>query len=383
MTITKGASIATSSDDPIFDDIRPCRDSEVHSELRKIYEDETLVSGILRFRYPILSKSFGFLLRPLIKSYVKKRCNKIKSIAEFQDNVAKYLKHTIEITTDGITFEGFENLDPKKGYLFVSNHRDISLDPAFVDLALHSVGFDTVRIAIGDNLLKTQAASSLMRLNKSFIVKRSVASPREKLFEINKLSAYIGLTLKEGHSIWIAQREGRAKDGDDKTELAVLKMFYMYGRSLKMTFSEYMKTLNIVPVSITYEFDPNDLSKARELFEKEHNDGIYKKSEFEDLESIVNGIRGYKGRVKVCAGAPIIDGFETVEELADIIDNFIWKHYAFYPSCLLSYDTNCKSVSAEDRAKFEKRINSYPENLRNIVLKMYAKPYENYQKVAK
>ena len=178
------------SNDPIFDDIRPCRDDEVQSELNKIISDEMVINSILRFRYPIFSKKFGFLLKPFVKAYLKNKVSKITSIRQFQEMVATFMKKMVDSTTDGVELVGFDKLDKNKGYLFISNHRDISLDPAFIDLALFMSGQDTVRIAIGDNLLRMPAATSLMRLNRSFIVRRSIEAPREKLKALTHLSNY-------------------------------------------------------------------------------------------------------------------------------------------------------------------------------------------------
>lgn len=369
-------SIATSSADPIFDDIRPCWDHEVPAELDKICNDNELVQGIINFRYPLLAKLCPWILRPVVRSYLKRRTSHIKTIDDFQKRVAGYMEHTINTTTDGVEFVGFDKLTPGTGYLFISNHRDISLDPAFIDLALYQHGHETVRIAIGDNLLKSRAATSLMRLNKSFIVQRSVESPREKLKALTKLSTYIGLSVKEGHSVWIAQREGRAKDGDDRTEVSVLKMFHLYGRQLKLSFKDYIGQLNIVPVAISYEYDPSDMAKAHELEERERNNGEYKKGKMEDLLSIAGGIKGYKGRIKIVAGEPIKDGFETPEELAALIDGFIWQNYELFPTawCAAGEKNN---VSPEDNAKFEERLNGYPPELRKRICAMYAKPLVN------
>lgn len=363
------------SNDPIFDDIRPCRDDEVQSELNKIISDDLVINSILKFRYPIFSKKFGFLLKPFVKAYLKNKVSKITSIRQFQEIVSTFMKKVVDSTTDGVELVGFDKLDKNKGYLFISNHRDISLDPAFIDLALFLSGQDTVRIAIGDNLLRMPAATSLMRLNRSFIVRRSIEAPREKLKALTHLSNYIGLSIEEGISIWIAQREGRAKDGNDKTEDAVLKMISLYGRQKKQDFKEYMGSLNIVPVSITYEYDPNDLAKAKELYEKEKN-GEYKKDEFEDIDTITRGIRGYKGHVKLVAGEPISGGFESAEELSAMIDKFVWNNYELYPSALISAGV-IDGVSAEDREKFESRLASYPEHLRDRIKAMYAAPYYN------
>ena len=361
--------------DKNFDDIRPCRDDEVESELNKIISDEMIISSILKFRFPVIYKKLGFILKPFVKILLKKKISQIKTIKDFQVIVAHFVKKMVETTTDGLELVGFDKLEKGKGYLFISNHRDISLDPAFIDYALYKTGCDTVRIAIGDNLLRIPAATSLMRLNRSFIVKRSIEAPREKLKALTHLSNYIGLSIEENKSIWIAQREGRAKDGNDKTEDAVLKMISLYGRQKKQSFSEYMSSLNIVPVSITYEYDPNDLAKANELYEKEKN-GEYHKDEFEDIETITRGIRGYKGHVKLVAGDPIKGGFETPEELSAIIDNFVWKNYELYPTTLISVG-HSENVSETDRQKFSERLNSYPEHLRDMVKAMYAVPYSN------
>ncbi|MGN1281374.1 MAG: 1-acyl-sn-glycerol-3-phosphate acyltransferase [Succinivibrio sp.] len=363
------------TNDSIFDDIRPCNDNEVQSELNKIISDRMVINSILKFRYPFFYKSFGFILRPFIRLILKKKISSIKTIKDFQQIVANFVSKMVDTTTDGLVLEGFDKLEKGKGYLFISNHRDISLDPAFIDYALFKSGNDTVRIAIGDNLLRIPAATSLMRLNRSFIVKRSIEAPREKLKALTHLSNYIGLTIEEGTSVWIAQREGRAKDGNDKTEDAVLKMISLYGRQKKMSFGDYMRSLNIVPVSITYEYDPNDLAKANELYEKESK-GSYQKDEFEDIDTITRGIRGYKGHVKLVAGDPIKAEFETAEELSKIIDDFIYSNYELYPTSLISAGKT-EGLEQSEIDKFNARIASYPEHLREKVKAMYAAPVLN------
>lgn len=366
------------TNDSIFDDIRPCNDNEVQAELNKIISDDLVLNSILKFQYPVLYKRFSFILKPFVKLYLKQKIKKILTVKDFQKLVATFMEKVIKSTTDGVELVGFDKLDKNKGYLFISNHRDISLDPAFIDIALYMSGRDTVRIAIGDNLLRIPAATSLMRLNKSFIVKRSVEAPREKLKALSHLSHYIGLSIEEGESVWIAQREGRAKDGNDKTEDAVLKMISLYGRQKKQDFKEYMSSLNIVPVSITYEYDPNDLAKARELNEKELT-GEYRKDEFEDIDTITRGIRGYKGHVKLVAGDPITGGFENAEELAAILDKFIWSNYEMYPTALISAGCDDK-VSSDDKNKFNEHLSKYPQELQDRVKAMYAAPYYNKDK---
>lgn len=370
------------SDDSVFDDIRPCRDDEVGSELQKVIQDRTVINGILKFqsRSSVLAslvyKLPAFMQNFIVGRFLSRQVREIHTVADFQLRVANFMRSMSKTTADGVTYRGFDRLDPKLGYLFISNHRDISLDPAYIDMALYAHEMPTVRIAIGDNLLRMPVATSLMRLNKSFIVKRSVTSPREKLKELTKLSEYIGLSIKENNSIWIAEREGRAKDGNDRAETAVLKMLGLAGRLQKKSFAEYMASLRIVPVSITYEFDPNDMAKAEELSEREKHNGEYHKEKMEDIDTITRGIRGYKGRVSVVAGEPLSSGFSNAEELAAIIDRFVWDNYQMYPSTLISAGHGDRCTDAE-RKKFEDRINGYPEELRGRIRSMYARPYFN------
>ena len=370
------------SDDSVFDDIRPCRDDEVESELRKVIQDSTVINGILRFQSKssalasLVYKLPAFMQNFIVGRFLSRQVREIHTVADFQLRVANFMRSMSKTTADGVTYRGFDRLNPKLGYLFISNHRDISLDPAYIDMALYAHEMPTVRIAIGDNLLRMPVATSLMRLNKSFIVKRSVTSPREKLKELTKLSEYIGLSIKENNSIWIAEREGRAKDGNDRAETAVLKMLGLAGRLQKKSFAEYMASLRIVPVSITYEFDPNDMAKAEELSEREKHNGEYHKEKMEDIDTITRGIRGYKGRVSVVAGEPLSSGFSNAEELAAIIDRFVWDNYQMYPSTLISAGHGDRCTDAE-RKKFEDRINGYPEELRGRIRSMYARPYFN------
>ena len=370
------------SDDSVFDDIRPCRDDEVDAELQKIIQDRTVINGILKFQSKssalasLVYKLPAFMQNFLVGRFLSRQVREIHTVADFQLRVANFMRSMSKTTADGVTYRGFDRLDPKLGYLFISNHRDVSRDPAYIDMALYAHEMPTVRIAIGDNLLRMPVATSLMRLNKSFIVKRSVTSPREKLKELTKLSEYIGLSIKENNSIWIAEREGRAKDGNDRAETAVLKMLGLAGRLQKKSFAEYMASLRIVPVSITYEFDPNDMAKAEELSEREKHNGEYHKEKMEDIDTITRGIRGYKGRVSVVAGEPLSSGFSNAEELAAIIDRFVWDNYQMYPSTLISAGHGDRCTDAE-RKKFEDRINGYPEELRGRIRSMYARPYFN------
>ena len=362
-------------DADLFAEIRPYHDDEVPAALARLMADEELLAAIAHFRFPSLSRWLGWLLKPLIRSALKRRWAKVRTVRDVQMEVAHFMESMIASTTDGVTYSGLEQLDSQKGYLFISNHRDIAMDPAFVNWGLYKCGLETVRIAIGDNLLRKPCATELMRLNKSFIVKRSVKGPREMMKAFNELSAYIAHSLTEGHSIWIAQKEGRAKDGDDKTDPAILKMFYMAGKQQKRSFAEYMQSLNIVPGAISYEFDPGDEAKARELVERAQS-GSYEKGEFEDIDSIVAGIVGGKGRVHVSLGKPLSGDYESPEELAQAIDQAIHSQYRLFPSNLLAAG-QADGVTADERQRFEARLALMPSELRDTVRAMYAKPVEN------
>ena len=362
-------------DADLFAEIRPYHDDEVPAALARLMADEELLAAIAHFRFPSLSRWLGWLLKPLIRSALQRRWAKVRTVRDVQMEVAHFMESMIASTTEGVTYSGLEQLDSQKGYLFISNHRDIAMDPAFVNWGLYKCGLETVRIAIGDNLLRKPCATELMRLNKSFIVKRSVKGPQEMMKAFNELSAYIAHSLTEGHSIWIAQKEGRAKDGDDKTDPAILKMFYMAGKQQKRSFAEYMQSLNIVPVAISYEFDPGDEAKARELVERAQS-GSYEKGEFEDIDSIVAGIVGGKGRVHVSLGKPLSGDYESPEELAQAIDQAIHSQYRLFPSNLLAAG-QADGVTADERQRFEARLALMPSELRDTVRAMYAKPVEN------
>lgn len=362
-------------DADLFVEIRPYHDDEVPAALARLMADEELLAAIAHFRFPSLSRWLGWLLKPLIRSALQRRWAKVRTVRDVQMEVAHFMESMIASTTEGVTYSGLEQLDSQKGYLFISNHRDIAMDPAFVNWGLYKCGLETVRIAIGDNLLRKPCATELMRLNKSFIVKRSVKGPREMMKAFNELSAYIAHSLGDGHSIWIAQKEGRAKDGDDKTDPAILKMFYMAGKQQKRGFAEYMQSLNIVPVAISYEFDPGDEAKARELVERAQS-GSYEKGEFEDIDSIVAGIVGFKGRVHVSLGKPLSGDYDSPEELALAIDQAIHSQYRLFPSNLLAAG-QADGVTAEERQRFEARLALMPSELRETVRAMYAKPVEN------
>lgn len=363
-----------------FREIRPYRDQEVAEVLNRLLYNDELISAITGYQFPNAARFFGWALKPMVRIALAREVGEVNSIAEFQMLVAKYMEKMIARTTTKLTVSGIDELDPEESYLFISNHRDIAMDPAFVNWVRHQFGMDTVRIAIGDNLLRKPYISDLMRLNKSFIVNRSATAPREVMKALTQLSQYIDHSIvQDGQSIWIAQREGRAKDGNDRTDPAILKMFYMSHRKAKRSFSEAMERLNIVPVSISYEYDPCDALKANEL-NALAQDGAYEKGQFEDIESIVKGITGNKGRVHVAFGEVIRGEFETPEAMAEEIDRQILKNYHLHSSNLIAAGRGA-DTSAEEQAEFNARLESVEGGARDILRAMYANPVTNQDKV--
>ncbi len=372
-----------------FDDIRPYHDDEVRPTLDRLLADPELVDAVTRLKFPRLNPWVGGLLRPLVKRALVKQLAGVNSVSGFQDVVEKYMARMIRSTTTALTVSGLERLNPQQAYLFISNHRDIAMDPAFVNWSLYHSDCNTLRIAIGDNLLTKPYVSDLMRLNKSFIVNRSAKAPREKLKAAKHLSAYIHHSIvNENSNIWIAQREGRAKDGHDKTNSAVIGMLTI-NRPKMQEFSDYVKQLNIVPVSISYEFDPCDAAKARELYHQ-RTSGSYQKELHEDVKSIAMGIAGQKGHVHLAFGEVLHADYADTDEVVAEIDRQVLSNYVLHSSNCFAYqmlhgktpkvnytDKNIPFVPeelAEQRQQFEARLQAIPPEYRELVLAMYANP---------
>ena len=366
-----------------FADIRPYRDAEVPEVLARLLRDPELLNSLAAMRLQGLARVLPGLARWLVKFSLGRQLTGVKDVHGMQMVIKTYLEGMIESTTGGFTVSGLDQLDSSRAYLFMSNHRDIAMDPAFTNYALHRGGHQTVRIAIGDNLLTKPWVSDLMRLNKSFIVKRSVSGPRELLAASKNLSAYIRHSLQEERApVWIAQREGRAKDGLDRTEPAVIKMLGMSRDKAKQSFGEHIASLGIVPVSISYELDPCDALKANELHELAST-GTYEKGEQEDVASIGQGISGNKGRVHVSFGTPLGSEFENAAEVAAEIDRQVIDQYCLHPTNLYAYDMlygehapREGDLYLEDgdcsREEFEQRMEALPEAHRPYALAIYA-----------
>lgn len=319
-----------------FDDIRPYNDSEVSPVLARLVQDEEFLRAIKELRMKWVPNWLFPLAKIYLSNRLTQRVAKIHNVHDFQLRIERYLSRCLLDTTRELEINTEQALDPKKSYLFMSNHRDIVMDPAICNLVCHQMGLGTFRIAIGDNLLSKPFSSDLMRLNKSFIVKRGIENRREKLMELKKLSAYMRGSIDEDlESVWIAQREGRAKDGLDKTDTALIKML-MLSNEKGRCFQEGLEELHIVPVSISYEWDPCDCSKASELAAIAR-DGSYQKAEHEDIQSIADGIQGWKGRVDLHFGTEIQD-LPDAEAVAVEVDRQVISGYRIQPSNAVAYE---------------------------------------------
>lgn len=366
-----------------FADIRPYRDAEVPAVLRGLLADRELLDAIASLSLGKAAALAPALCRPAVRWYLGRQLRGVSDVHGMQMVIKHYVEKVIADSTGGFSVSGLDELDPARPWLFMSNHRDIVMDPAFTNYALHRGGHQTVRIAIGDNLLTKPWVSDLMRLNKSFIVKRSHDSGRQLLAASRHLASYIRMSLQEERApVWIAQREGRAKDGVDRTEPAVIKMLAMSRDKQAESFSEVVNGLGIVPVSISYELDPCDGLKARELYLRSST-GSYAKAEQEDVASIARGIAGSKGRVHVAFGTPLVGEFADADQVAAEIDRQVVTHYCLHPTNLYAYRMlHGDAVSIPDnlnlepgscsRAQFEARIEALPVDHRPFALAIYA-----------
>ena len=377
-----------------FDEIRPYNNDEVKDAIESLTRDADFERAFRYIQPNVDWKVFSDLMRSF------------KTKEDFKSNlVYKFVTDLAKKTTFSLTFSGRSRLPKdKKPCTFISNHRDIVLDPSFLNIMLFDVGYGMTQVAIGNNLLIRPWIKTIVRLINSFIVKRNV--PVRQMLEVSKeLSTYIRHTITvTKDSIWIAQREGRAKDSNDRTQGSILKMLNMSGD--KDIVSNLMD-LNIVPVSISYEYDPCDYLKAKE-FQQKRDDPNFTKSQRDDLLSMETGLLCNKGRVHFSVGTPINDELvkldsstmeknELVCTIAGLIDKEIFKHYHFYPCNYIAYDmltrTNRFSeyYSLKDKQHFEKYLqgqldkivllNKDEDFLRTKILEMYSNPLKNHLSV--
>lgn len=368
-----------------FEDIRPYNDSEYREIIRRLAENDYLKEFLLKLRWancpePLIKPAMFF-----IENFLKRKFGKYKTIAEFQKefSVGRVVKWIVDSTINGVTFSGEENIKKDEAYLYISNHRDIVLDAALINHFLVINGFPTTQIAFGDNLLINEFVADLIRINKSFIVKRNLPL-REQITASTQLSKYINYTLNQGESIWIAQKEGRSKDGSDQTNPAVIKMFYLSKRKSGVVFSDFINNCKIIPVSISYELDPCDTLKGWEIHRKETRKD-FKKTKTMDLLSIWTGMKGKKGRVHLHFGNPLSGEFNNDKAVAESLDKAIHSGYMLWPSNYISYDVVHKNkkyidkYSQQEKEAFLNRFSKLSEPVLEKVLNMYAKPVTNQE----
>ena len=383
-----------------FDDIRPFNDEELVGALGRLTK-EPLFYKMMKWVYPDLNKA-------AIQAMMKE----IKSISQFQQEFCgPVFKVIAQKTTSGLTFSNMELLEHGKPHLFLSNHRDIILDSALLNVSLLEKGYSTTQIAIGDNLLKTPFVRDLVRANKNFIVNRNI-NAKEMFFYSLRLSNYIRKTITEDRdSIWIAHREGRSKDGDDRTASGLLKMFTL---SSNKSIEDGFLDLNIVPMCVSYEYDPCDILKANELVQSRLF-GSYDKKPGEDFMSMMRGLTGHKGRVNISVGnsfARVIEEMrfiqhknEKILHLANAVDNEMHRIYKLWPNNFIAYDmlhgskeyrdqyNNIQKIAFSNyirgnvirlglqRRKLGLPREGFNKNVRDVLLEMYANPVVNKKKV--
>lgn len=366
---------------PDSENIRPYLDTEVDGVIAKLLTDEQFILAIRRLRFHYLPSFFDRLLLPISRLVLRRQLEGTQTLLDFQRRMVYYLEYMVKTQVDHLTVSGLEALEANNNYLFISNHRDITLDAALVDSLLLRKFNKTLRIAVGDNLLNTDFVRMLLRLNKCFSVNRSQVSPRTLIKHLQQLSAYIRFCLeKDEHSVWLAQSEGRTKDGLDKTSPALIKMLVM-SKPPATQLSNYIKQYNILPVAVSYEYDPCDLLKAQELYTLATT-GQYIKSNNEDFISIGKGILGYKGNVHISFGTPLNGEYTSPDEVAQHIDQQIINNYRLHTSNLLAFEllhgelpaTLSASYSTKDKRVFMQRLDAVPQYLRSYWLAMYANP---------
>jgi glycerol-3-phosphate O-acyltransferase len=370
-----------------FDSIRPFYDTEINEGIRSSV-NHPMMKALMNFTFPTVADEVW-----------KEQLLKTHSIRDFQCNFIYHsVQKVLEKSSDGLSTSGFEKLEKNTAYLFISNHRDIILDTSLLNAALFEHGLVMTASAIGDNLVKKAFLLTLSKLNRNFLVQRGL-SPRELLQSSKLMSEYIGqLLLRENRSVWIAQREGRTKDGNDATHPGVLKMLAMAADEPNLM--DYFKKIKVVPVSISYEYDPTDALKMPQL-KAEANNEIYIKEKNEDFMTLLSGIMGQKKRIHIHVGDVLdteLDGIKAefdnsnkqIQALAQAIDDSILTTYKLWPTNYIAYDllhgttTYASQYTDIEKAVFErrleKRIDAQSEFEVQGILAMYANPVVNKRK---
>ena len=364
-----------------FDSIRPYNDNEVNDVLSQLSSNRRFLKMLFatgkfnQIRYLPFS-------RKLLSLVLKNRIKNINDVNSYQNLFEGIVSGIVQQSINKFSVEGIKNLDSEKGYLYISNHRDITLDSALLNLTLHQNNLKTTYNAVGNNLLSEKWASDLMRLNKSFIIDRSDKSKRDIYKSLNLASEFIFNAIKnKNESVWIAQKQGRSKDGNDYTDPSVIKMIHLNSRK-KVPVDQYLNSLNVVPVSISYEKDPNDLLKAKELYLTDLNQK-YTKDRKEDMESISDGITGDKGDVHLSIGKIINFESDSYDDCSNQITKAIKDSYKLHPTnyaaAIIQGKDNLNNSNDLDKIDdaiqyLENRIKLLPEDMQSYLLNQYSNP---------
>jgi 1-acyl-sn-glycerol-3-phosphate acyltransferase len=370
-----------------FDAIRPFYDAEVNEAIQTVV-NHPMMKALMNFTFPDIDDDTW-----------KNQLKKTHSIRDFQCNfIYQSVQQVLKRSSDGLTTSGFEKLEKNTPYLFISNHRDIILDTSLINASLFDHGLVMTASAIGDNLVKKAFLHTLSKLNRNFLVQRGLP-PRELLQSSKLMAEYIAqLLFRENRSVWIAQREGRTKDGNDATHQGVLKMLAM--GSDEANLMDYFKKIKVVPVSISYEYDPTDALKMPQLMAEANNE-IYIKEKNEDFMTLLSGIMGQKKRIHIHVGE-ILDkeinqirsehdnSNKQIQALAQVIDDSILNSYKLWPTNYIAYDmlnntgTYKNYYTENEKSLFERRLEmkideDNPVQMQGF-LSMYANPVVNKSK---
>lgn len=372
-----------------FDVIRPFYDTEVNQGIKEII-NHPMMKALMQFSFPDLDETTW-----------KNQLLRTHSIRDFQCNFIYHsIQKVLEKSSDGLTTSGFEQLEKNTAYLFVSNHRDIILDTSLLNVALFDHGLVMTASAIGDNLVKKDFLLKLSKLNRNFLIQRAL-SPRELLQSSKLVSEYMQqLLLRENRSVWIAQREGRTKDGNDQTQQGVLKMIAMAAEDENPL--DYFKKIKIVPVSISYEYDPTDILKLPQLLAQANNEH-YIKEKNEDFITLLSGIMGQKKRIHIAIGKTLDNELDVIKSqnetinkqlqaVAHLLDEAIIKQYKLWPTNYIAYDLLNNTSTFSDKytpsekqlfeRRFELKLDTSNNTLIESFLSMYANPVLNKLKLA-
>lgn len=369
--------------DQKFENIRAYQDKDLPVVIKRLVRSRWFIRNCRMMIFPKLPSFLNRIFEKGLQIFLYFRLTPIKTIFDLHKEIFidRVVRDIIFKTTNGIHFSGLENLDPSKPYLFVSNHRDISLDPILLNYILCSNGFPPAEIGFGNNLMFNKPLTDLIRIYGSFIINRDLPK-REKIKAVANLSGYIWMRLNEGCSVWISQRKGRAKDGFDKTNPSLIKMLYYSCKKEGISFKEYIDSIRLIPVAISYEFDPLDRLKGWELFQVLKK-GKHTKGKMEDMTSVIYGLKGDKGRINCAFGKRITNQCKDVNEAATIIDHQIYLNYRLWPTNYIAYDiiTNgeeyASHYSEKEKAFFLSRFKNLKTEVLEIVLRTYANPVIN------